>query len=59
MSAMTMIVELLNDAEHIAKANSYTVLAYLIGMAKEHAVSDLKSGDVDTVEEEPAKATGT
>ncbi len=42
MNANETIASLLRDAEHIAKANKLTVLAYLIGMALEHIQDEIR-----------------
>jgi hypothetical protein len=59
MSPKTMIVELLDDAEHISRANNFTVLAYLIGMAREHAQTEFDMPRPQEQQEEELKATGT
>jgi hypothetical protein len=42
MNASETITNLLRDAEHIAKANNFVILAYLIGMALEHIYDEVK-----------------
>lgn len=42
MNAKETIAELLRDAQHIAKANKFVIIAYLIGMALECVEAEIK-----------------
>lgn len=41
MNAKETIADLLRDAEHIARANNFVILAYLIGMALEYVENEI------------------
>ena len=42
MNARETIADPLRDAEHIAKANNFIILSYLIGMALEHIGDEIQ-----------------